>query len=360
MNEERNQICATYGVDTLVDDLKSGKIGGCYHEAFRTTAIVQQIVKDYEWQTAEQLIELLSYLGEVLDKATSVERVSSNIILRVSKGVRDEYESLLRPSKGSSSDRSTGFDAEEMLPKMMIIDDDDVQKYDQKLPDLRENLIDYLNELDSELEASPENIASKSVEQIHDGQVILTIGNSKSVELFLKYANRKVKRMKVIVAESGLHFPGHELAIKLAESGIDTTLIPDSAIFAVMSKVNRVIIGTHSVMANGGLKSISGSYTLSLAAKHYSVPLTVCTPIFKICPYYPISHDQVAFNKLDSPHHVYPYERSPFFNEVDIANPLFDYVPPELINGFVTNWGCYNPSYVYRLLSELYHRRDYL
>lgn len=69
-------------------------------------------------------------------------------------------------------------------------------------------------------------------------------------------------------------FQGHELAVSLAKSKIQTTLIPDSAIFGIMSRVNKVIIGTHTVMANGGLRAICGAHTLALAAKHYSVPVT--------------------------------------------------------------------------------------
>ena len=167
-------------------------------------------------------------------------------------------------------------------------------------------------------------------------------------------------KFQVIVVEGGPLCHGRELVLRLALVGINTTLIPDSAIFAIMSRVNKVIIGTHSVMANGGLKAVSGSYTLALAAKHYSVPLTVCTPMFKITPEYLITHDQVAFNKLNLPHQVMPFHESPLSTESEIVNPAFDYVPPELINSFVTNGGCNSPSYVYRLLSELYHRKDYL
>lgn len=41
-----------------------------------------------------------------------------------------------------------------------------------------------------------------------------------------------------------------------------------------MSRVNKVIIGTHTVMANGGLRAVSGSHIMALAAKHYSVPVS--------------------------------------------------------------------------------------
>lgn len=63
------------------------------------------------------------------------------------------------------------------------------------------------------------------------------------------------------------------MAADLAKAKISTTLISDSAIFAMMARVNKVITGTHSVMANGGLKAVCGAHTLALAAKHYSVPV---------------------------------------------------------------------------------------
>jgi translation initiation factor eIF-2B subunit beta len=36
------------------------------------------------------------------------------------------------------------------------------------------------------------------------------------------------------------------MAVELSKAGIETTVIPDSAVFAVMSRVNKVILGTHA------------------------------------------------------------------------------------------------------------------
>lgn len=36
------------------------------------------------------------------------------------------------------------------------------------------------------------------------------------------------------------------MALELSKAGIETTVIPDSAVFAVMSRVNKVILGTHA------------------------------------------------------------------------------------------------------------------
>ncbi len=48
--------------------------------------------------------------------------------------------------------------------------------------------------------------------------------------------------------------------------------------------VVQVIIGTQTVLANGGLRAVNGTHTLALAAKHHSTPLIVCAPMFKLSP----------------------------------------------------------------------------
>lgn len=40
-----------------------------------------------------------------------------------------------------------------------------------------------------------------------------------------------------------------------------------------MGRVHKVIIGTHTVMANGGLRAVCGTHSVALAAKYYSVPV---------------------------------------------------------------------------------------
>ncbi len=40
-------------------------------------------------------------------------------------------------------------------------------------------------------------------------------------------------------------------------------------------------------------------------------------------------------------------------------NPGYDFLPPDLVDLYVTNEGSALPSYVYRQLSEYYHPKDY-
>lgn len=134
-----------------------------------------------------------------------------------------------------------------------------------------------------------------------------------------------------------LSFPkGHTLAASLAKAKIETTVIPDSAIFSMMSRVNKVIIGTHSVLANGGLRSACGSLTVALAAKYYSVPVIVLVPMYKLSPVHLCSYEQDAFNLVDCSEGIMPYCSSAALYSKAFS-PIFDYVPPELVTLFISH-----------------------
>ena len=85
-------------------------------------------------------------------------------------------------------------------------------------------------------------ISELAQEHVHADECILTFGYSTAVELFLKAAGRK-RRFQVIIAEAVPGLEGHKLALnlsKLPNNNISVTLIPDSAIYAIMSRVNKV------------------------------------------------------------------------------------------------------------------------
>lgn len=71
----------------------------------------------------------------------------------------------------------------------------------------------------------------------------------------------------MIVAESAPGFEGHAMAAQLTELGIECTVITDSAVFAMLACVNKVIVGTHGVMANGGLIAHTGGLNIASACQ---------------------------------------------------------------------------------------------
>jgi len=228
-----------------------------------------------------------------------------------------------------------------------------------KSHNIKANVLETINELIDEIGNIYRNIADQAIEHIHTNEVIMTFGRSSTVEEFLKTAARK-RKFEVIVLESAPSFVGQQTAITLSKAGIETTVISDAAVFAMMARVNKVIIGTHIVLANGGLIANTGAHMIAQAAKYYSIPFVVCVGLYKLSPLYP--YEQDAFNDLNSPASILEFEEGNIVKDnigVDVRSPAYDYIPPELVSLFVTNFGGHNPSYIYRLLAEYYHPEDY-
>jgi len=122
--------------------------------------------------------------------------------------------------------------------------------YYNRRDDLRQSVMEAIQEIMSELEDLHKNINEQAVQHIHAGEIILTYALSKTVELFLKAAAAKKRKFQVIVCEGSPHFGGHVMAKSLAEAGIDTTVIHDAATFAIMARVNKVLLPAHAVLVS--------------------------------------------------------------------------------------------------------------
>uniref|UniRef100_A0A8C1KHN8 Translation initiation factor eIF2B subunit beta n=1 Tax=Cyprinus carpio TaxID=7962 RepID=A0A8C1KHN8_CYPCA len=337
-------------IESFLSELKrcgsgAGSLRGSAETARETTALLRRITAQARWGNAGELMEIIRKEGRRMTAAQPSETTVGNMIRRVLKIIREEYAR----SRGSSEET----DQQESLHKLLTSGGSSEDNFRQHFTHLKANVIEAINELLTELEGTTDNISMQALEHIHSNEVIMTIGRSRTVEAFLKDAARK-RKFHVIVAECAPFCQGHEMATSLCKEDIETTVIPDAAIFAVMSRVNKVIIGTQTVLANGGLRAVNGTHTLALAAKHHSTPLIVCAPMFKLSPQVPDTpYNHTKLKSVDTILYIH------ILSKVNAHCPVFDYVPPELITLFISNIGGNAPSYIYRLMSELYHPEDH-
>jgi len=336
--------------------------------ARKTGEILRMLVATQSGKDVSQLIESIKRAGAVLIAAQPHELVVGNMVRRVLAIIREE---TLRETAGAGTRSGRGQDGEgeggdeggdggggsgAVGPSLVkMFDAPDSAEYLRKpAKELKGPVLEALQELFDELSSAPSHISEQALEHIHAREVILTHGHDQTVELFLKAAHKK-RSFEVIVAETAPGAEGHQMATSLAAVGIETTLIADAAVFAMMARVNKVIVGAHAVMANGGVIATASCQLLALAAQHHAVPLVVCAAIYKLTPLFPSGPEQ--FNTLFSPEPLVPYAEG--LTAVHVPNPAFDYVPPELVSLLITNIGGNHPSYVYRLLQEYYHPDDY-
>ncbi|TKY49690.1 Translation initiation factor eIF-2B subunit beta [Spatholobus suberectus] len=397
-------------VNDFVNLLKKRKIEGSQATAKQTAELLRSVISQQRVPHTNQataLINAVRAVGEQIIDANPIELAVGNIVRRVLHIIREEDLSLataamagLGMSAASDDEDDVERDDHPVLsaaavaaaarstlrpPSLQTLLEDvtdsaavpptpssggdsegkskSVEKGSRGRK-LKHDVIEAVNELIQDITTCHEQIAEQAVEHIHQNEVILTLGSSKTVLEFLCAAKEKKRSFKVVVAEGAPRYQGHLLAKPLAARGLQTTVIADSATFAMISRVNMVIVGAHAVMANGGVIAPIGLHMVALAAQRHAVPFVVLAGSHKLCPLYP-HNPQVLLNELRSPSELLDFgefsdlmDSASGAGSLHVVNPAFDYVPPNLVSLFITDTGGHNPSYMYRLIADYYSADD--
>ena len=345
--------------------------------------LIKNTIENKLITTQEQLLDLIRYFGKIFIQIDPIQFSIGNIVKRILFIIRDEIDNL-------TSFRDVKIDEEANIKRLKAItslnrlidyrnirtiekrksstmennEEDNKTKKSEDLNqgalsnDLIDNILRNIEELIGELEGVSDSIKDQADEHINDNDIILTANHSDQLEeLFIEAS--KTKKFKVYVTESAPSLSGLIQAKTLKKNNIDVTVIQDSAVYAIMPKVNKIIIGTRAIMANGGLVTYNGVYNLCLCAQIFSVPVVVVGGTFKLTPMFPFNHE--TFNDFLSPDSILSnkLEYKGDISNIKFNTPAFDYVPPEMITIYITNQGSQNPAYIYRLFSELYSQEDY-
>ncbi|TKA24749.1 hypothetical protein B0A50_05737 [Salinomyces thailandicus] len=244
--------------------------------------------------------------------------------------------------------------------------------------DIKAEVITGIIELQNELEDVDDEIASYALDHIHSNEIVLTHTSSQTVQKFLMTAARK-RKFTVVHAEAypndheathativnggrkggdedALGAGGDERWKPLTSMGITVILIPDSAVFALMSRINKVILAPHTVLANGSLLAGAGASTIALAAKTHHVPVVVLSGVYKLSPVYPFDTDELI--EYGDPVKVVGFEEGRLVQGVDVVNPAYDWVDSDFVDLYITNLGAHAPSYLYRIIADHYRKED--
>ncbi|OMJ26587.1 Translation initiation factor eIF-2B subunit beta [Smittium culicis] len=310
-------------IDNFILGVSRKQSGHSLRRALDAANIIKQIVNMSRWENINELLSIVQNAGEKIIKAQPKDLVMFNVICRMKYLIRFEAgDTKLNNDVPEKHILRTPMESGMSTPVMALGHSNSgsvgnliqlVNSNLNKKPDdqfqakmnLKNNIIQGLNDFIDELENTRQNIASHASDHIHSNEIIMTCGHSKTVEMYLKSAARK-RRFMVIITESAPSYKGHDLAKSLSGPNIEAIVIPDAAVFAMMSRVNKVILGTHTIMANGGLISDAGTQMIATAAKYHSIPVVVCAGLYKLSPIFPF--DQDRFNTLESPDGIFPYK----------------------------------------------------
>jgi translation initiation factor eIF-2B subunit beta len=205
---------------------------------------------------------------------------------------------------------------------------------------LRSEVMDGIEEILDEINQADDQIAGFAEIQIHPGDYVLAYQPSRAVERFLVKASSK-RRFTVIIA--GLESPVHDtneapyatLRKKLNAAGVTTINLSSNGLMAYIPRVNKVIFSAKAVYQNGGLLVDSGCCIAAQAAHEYLKPVIVLSPVYKFCPEDP--SDEVSRGELGNPSGYVSYANGPAVDALEIENTVTDYIPPELVDVYLTN-----------------------
>ncbi|OON13584.1 initiation factor, subunit 2 family protein, partial [Opisthorchis viverrini] len=342
-----------------------------------TFSSLKQLIENGTWTDIRLylLLQLSPIYMKAIDYTSTGVNATPNlhVCLRVLKIAREEALKVLRGSNAEFEENSTN----------RLFASGDTAYESVVKSDVLEAILGALDEFIVDINACYENISDLSLDLIHSDELILTHGSSQLAYRFLKRAAEKKRMYKVIVCEGYPDNLGHKFAEDLSKEGINVILVPDSHVFGLMSRVNKVIIGCNSVYPDGTMDAPTGTYSVLLAAKHFSIPTYVCLPQYKLSPVpmkasantpppYTVLPTKDPSNAspdwIDSPAKILPPD-DPIVSSNNLVNlppangpvvwvPRWEHIPAGLISLFLTNLGSHAPSYLYALGQELFHPSD--
>jgi ribose 1,5-bisphosphate isomerase len=195
------------------------------------------------------------------------------------------------------------------------------------------------DKLTKDVESMVTKIAIIGAGNISEGDTILTHCHSHHVMAILKEARLQKKNFRVIVTETEPLRQGLVTARELLEAKIPVTYCVDSAIGAVMKKVDKVLVGCDAILADGSIVNKIGTLPMAIVAARFN------TPVF-------VAGESIKFDSKTVAGMPEPIEtRSPReisgaseITGAEVINPAFDVVPADLITALITELGVMKPE----------------
>jgi ribose 1,5-bisphosphate isomerase len=220
------------------------------------------------------------------------------------------------------------------LTGSFLYDVDAARQTANTVEQLKETVLSLGQKEQAVAELAAEDASRNTAAILPEEGYVLTHSYSETVRRALELGVKSRRNLTVFVTESSPGLEGKQLAKDLIAIGVPVKLIADSAIGAVISDVDMILVGADSVLADGSVINKIGTKKIAVLAEQEETPFHVTC-------------ESTKFSTVD------------FLGEtVDIAEALFDQTPIEYVSNIVTEFGSLEPREVEHrirmMLSQLY------
>ncbi|KID99021.1 translation regulator GCD7, partial [Metarhizium majus ARSEF 297] len=225
---------------------------------------------------------------------------------------------------------------------------------------LRSEVIDGIEEIKDEISQVDDQIAAHAEGQIRPGDHILVHQPSPTVERFVLRAAAKRKFTVLIVTEplrkQTEQVQHAALRKKLSNAGITVINVMTSGLMAYMSRVNKVILGARTIVANGGAVTDAGAAAIARAAREQGNAVVVLAGVYKLSPVNPFDED--ALIEWGDSSSFVSFADGSMVNNVGIRSPVTELIPAEFIDTYITNLGVHSRDHLASLITDHYKQED--
>jgi methylthioribose-1-phosphate isomerase len=205
-------------------------------------------------------------------------------------------------------------------------------------------------------------IGNFGAELLKDGDSVMTICNAGGLATVgygtalgvVRAAVEAGKKIRVIVPETRPKLQGSRLTSwELMQDGIPVTLIPDTAVGYVLQRkmVDKIVVGADRILRDGTVFNKIGSYSMAVVARVKSIPFYVAAPFSTFDLKSEASGVKIEERSRDEVVRVGAEMIAP--EGVEVLNPAFDMVPPNLVSGLITEKGVILPPLEKHIASAL-------
>ncbi len=189
------------------------------------------------------------------------------------------------------------------------------------------------------LQKSIDAISEYGAREMPKGGTVLVHCHSHTVVGIIARAHEMGKEVKAICTETRPLFQGRTTAKELAEAGVPTRMIVDSAVKSFIGEANAVLVGADSIDSVGNLINKIGTSTIALVAFEKDVPFYSAAEMYKFDPM-TIWGSITRIEERDPAEVADPKK----FRGVEIRNPAFDLTLAKYITAYITEKGVLPPQ----------------
>jgi ribose 1,5-bisphosphate isomerase len=304
----RSQVLA------LGEELLSGESLGASHNIRQITQLFATIAEEWSTPNGEELIDNLVLTGDFFIETRGKNTPAIGNALRwVLNGI-EEYRSA-------------------------------------KLGEIQEFIINQRKQYDQQSLENVEKIANLGANLFSDINTLLAFDYSSTMMAILQKMADRGKLINVLIPESRSLDGGKPILDEATEMGHSVQFMVDMAFPYFLPKVDAVLIGVESFMANGDGWNTIGSIVVAHMAKLYHIPYYVATELIKIDPNSYLGAGKKLTMQDYSGLLNYP-EGFKHPELVDVVAPELDNVPGELITAYITQNGIIPSQNIYSNAKE--------